>query len=45
MVNPKTEKDFVLLLDEALSELDNLSVHLKQITYRCEQNRGNNENN
>lgn len=39
MVNPKTEQDFIALLDEANAELDNISQILKQVTEQCEQNK------
>jgi hypothetical protein len=45
MVNPKTEKDLLSLIREVNSELDNLSMHLNQTAYRCEQDRDSNKNN
>lgn len=43
MIKPKSEEDILALLDEAISELDNLSDHLRNVTTICEQNRRQNK--
>lgn len=40
MVNPKSEQDVLVLLDEALSELSNIHRILDDLYERCERNRG-----
>lgn len=43
MIHPKTQQDFIALLDEVHAELDNLSLLLAQVTVRCEQNKDKND--
>jgi hypothetical protein len=39
MVHPKTPKDYSALLDEAISEADNLKEHLRALTARLEKDQ------
>jgi hypothetical protein len=39
MVNPKTDEDYIALLDEALAELDNLTEYMNRLTISCEKNQ------
>lgn len=39
MINPKTEEDFLALLDELHAEADNLTDILDRLTLDCERNK------
>lgn len=43
MINPKTEEDFLALLDELNAEADNLTDILDRLTLDCERNKNERE--